>query len=338
MPLPLSAFGVTYVAGSEAVVALEEAVDTYLANADAIFAELQPFLAEDSDARGRLFELLDGTTRVADALLTAADEPDDILAYVQVENFGQISEERWIGDYSRHAAVLLGLPEVSGAQAAFAGAVDEELDDLGRAGANELVAVAEELVEHASVLELLAGAEHVLQGIAEECFDQLRASLTRGWHWLMRAATKILAWVVAKAAKLVPPRLSDLVMHLLEALKGWGAGKVDNNSIASTILVRVLGGAAARNAWQAAPEGPALTAALERLPTLTDAEIRRIERVTKVRDTINQFHGKILLALLEAELPLALPALYALGGVVILFVGVQVWQGIGDIHDLAPAT
>jgi hypothetical protein len=301
--------------------------------ADRVFEQLRGPLAEgDDDAFRGMFAFLTGNMSVADAIMTAADSPDAIVASLMLERIEWIEltpAETWRRDIAEAVATLLGLEPVRGAQDDDLAELNETLDKLIDQSGDELVAIGRDTVLAAALPHVGTSLTAVLTGPAAQAFDAIRTGVHVGWAAVKKAASTVMNWVVNHVTHLVPnwmqPRIENAVANIKENL-------VDNaGPVVGRIAAGILGLGATREAWRQA-SAEERNAAGMRLIAATGDEMSLLRNVTRVRTFIDKY-GRWLISMF-VKIPQVFLAVAALALAAIVLVLSALWHGLRDIKDL----
>lgn len=298
--------------------------------ADRVFAELQGPLAEDDDdAFRRMFAFLVGNMSVADAIMTAADSPDAIVASLRLQSIDAFPAAAWQRDIAEAAAALRGFDLVRGAQDDDLGDLNDTLKKLTDQSGDELLAIGRDTVLAVALPHLGVALNSVLTGQAAQAFDVIRAGINAAWMAVKKAGAKVMTWAISHVAAVLPnsmhQRITDAVTKIRDSLldhAGHGVGR---------IAAEILGLEETRKAWRQASIQER-TAALPRLTGVTDDEMSLIRKVTKVRTFIDKY-GRWLISLF-VRIPQVILAVAALAAAAMVLVLSALWHGLREIEGL----
>lgn len=301
--------------------------------ADAVYEHLsQPLAAGDDEAFRAMYAFLTGNMSAADALMTAADSPDAVVASLRIERIGAIEgspADSWRRDIAEAVQALRGQELMRGAQDDDLAELNKTLDDLIDQSGDELVAIGKDTVLAVALPHVGVALTAVLAGRAARDFAGIQAGIRIGWAAVKRAASTVMNWALSHVTHVVPPWLQQEIRNAAVNVKnnlvnnaGHGVGR---------IAAVILGLGATQEAWQQASAPARARASLE-LPRATDGEMSLLRNVTRIRTFIDRY-GRWLVSML-AKIPQVILTVAALAAAAIVLVLGVLWHGLRDVKDL----
>lgn len=301
--------------------------------ADLVFEQLRGPLAEGDDEAFRgMFAFLTGNMSVADAIMTAADSPDAIVASLMLDRIESIPAEAWQRDIAEAVRTLRGVEPVRGAQDDDLAELNDTLDKLTDQAGDELVAIGSDTVLAIALPHVGTALTAVLTGPAAKAFDAIRTGIHVGWAAVKKAASTVMNWVIDHVTHLVPQSMQKVIE---DAVRNIVSNLMSNAGHAvGRIAANILGLGGTREAWRRASAGERDAATMQ-LTAATADEVSLLRNVTRVRTFIDKY-GRWLISM-WVKIPQVVLAVAALATAAMVLVLSALWHGLRDIKGLVSA-
>jgi hypothetical protein len=287
---------------------------------------------DDDDAFQSMFTFLVANLAVADAMATAADEPDQVARSMRLDSIDQFSTESWQRDVDDAVNDLLPGPGVVRGASVAGGPLDTALGTLTDQSGQQLVGIAKDAVLGAAIPNVGPALAQVLGGTIAKVFNEVQAGMHLGWAAIKRAASKVIEWVIDHITRLVPNGLRGVIEPAVDKVRASltdDANHVISKAVGE-VAGAVLGLEVTRTSWANATDATR-AAALNRLPTATDGELSLISKVARVRGFFDRY-GRWLDSL--TKIPQVALALATLAVIAITLILSALWSGLRNVRML----
>jgi hypothetical protein len=305
--------------------------------ADAVFEQIrEPLAAGDDEAFGAMYAFLTANMSAADALMTAADSPQAIVASLRIEGIeaiGGVPADSWRRDIADAVQALRGQEPVRGAQQDPQAELNKTLNLLMALSGYDTAAIGRDAVLAVALPHVGNALTEVLAGRAASDLAAIQAGLHVGWAAFKRAATTVVNWVVSHVRNVVPPWVQQMIKTTAVKVKDYLVNNAGHE--VGRIAAEILGLESTRRTWQQATPAAREAAALE-LARATDGEMSLLRNVTRVRTFIDRY-GRWLISML-AKIPQVIIAVAALAAAAMILVLGVLWHGLRSVRDLVPHT
>ncbi len=307
-------------------------VDNLLTANDRLTAYMNDALegGEDLDAQDRLFGVIYGSFVGADALNTAAEDPEVIAANLRLASVEEFPTNTWLSEIEDATAIVSSAGAVAGgAGVPYQPTLDETIDELSDAAGSELRSIVTDAAVTLVIPRLPGAVASVLGGTAGSAIAKAASYIKGVFAVAKKGASRIVEWVVAHAQKILPPPLYSIVKRFVSAEVRALQDKADD--VIGSIAAFALGKPGVLAAWGAAGEG-ALIQAIPEMPDATKVPLKRIKQVTRCRSFIDKWFQNLIA--LVAKVPQVAIGIAAAAAATIILVLYELWRGLHQLEAL----
>jgi len=321
--------GLEFLADSEQSERLDAAVSRLIGASYRVLVHLTPALEEDDpDAIGRLQSLIYGNLAVSDAITAAAEEPEYVAASLRLFSADEFSMNTWRDDIDRAAAQIAGGQVIAGAAVppVMVSQPQKAIDKLAHAAGGELCGIPTDAAVIMALPELPTAITHVIKGTAGNLVRDASQWFQGAFALAKRTASRVVAWVVSQAHRLLPNPLINRIDGMVRGVVGHLLQHVIPDAIGD-FAADLLGKDGVIDAWKhAAPPTDA------QVDDATRSPLRNIDLLARGRAFVDRWL-RGLLSLISKHPPVALGVL-AVAVAALIFVLVQLWLGLRALLDL----